>query len=174
MSPSAAEFVVEVNEERFQTEVIEKSRTTPVLVDFWAPWCAPCRSLSPVLEKLAAEYDGAFILAKINTDENPGLAASFQVRSIPSDCEEAGGESRLRKVPAKDPGDLDSRMALASCLVAAGRYREALEEFLAVVSQDKYYRDEGARKAMLALFSLVGERSDLAEEFRGRLARTFY
>lgn len=289
MPPSRSEFVIEVNEEHFQTEVVEKSQTTPVLVDFWAPWCAPCRSLSPVLEKLADEYSGAFILAKVNTDENPRLAATFQVRSIPqvsliregqvidqfagaypeasirqflkphcpseadklfnraqgklnvhqmeeaqailegvvrlepqhagahlalaklllgrqqgeqarshlqaipvmadeketaqrleqviefhSDCKESGGEIHLRKILAKDPRDLSSRMALASCLAAAGRYREALEEFLAVVAQDKHYRDEGARKAMLALFSLIGERSGLAEEFRGRLARTLY
>ena len=67
----------------FQGEVIEASKTIPVLVDFWAPWCAPCRALTPVLEKLAAEYADRFRLAKINSDENAELSAALGVRSIP-------------------------------------------------------------------------------------------
>ena len=77
-------FSIDVNEENFQTEVLEKSRTVPVLVDFWAEWCQPCKILKPMLESLANEYAGQFILAKINTDTNQQLAANFQVRSIPS------------------------------------------------------------------------------------------
>ena len=289
MASSTSEFIVDLKQEQFQSEVIERSHTTPVLVDFWAPWCGPCRSLSPVLEKLAGEYAGAFLLAKINTDENPDLALTFQVRSIPqvvlfqegqavdqfagaipeaeirrflkpycptevdklfalargkldarqkeearglleqvvdrepqhsaarlalakllieqqqpeqarshlraipfladekeaadrmeqvigfqADCEAAGGQASLRETLEKNPQDLAARMALASCLAAAGQHREALEEFLAVVARDKHYRKDSARKAMLAVFSLIGERSDLAEEFRRRLARTLY
>ena len=289
MASSASKFVVELTQDQFESEVVERSRTTPVLVDFWAPWCGPCRSLSPVLEKLAEEYAGAFLLAKINTDENQDLALAFQIRSIPqvvlfqegkavdqfagaipeaeirrflkpycptevdklfsqaragleagrkeeakvylqqvierepqhsparlalarllieehlpvqarphleaipflademeaadrleqvigfqADCEEAGGQASLRKILESTPQDLGARMALASCLVAAGQYREALEEFRGVVARDKHYREDSARKAMLAVFSLIGERSDLAEEFRGRLARTLY
>lgn len=285
MASSTSKFVVDLKQDQFESEVVERSRTTPVLVDFWAPWCGPCRSLSPVLEKLAEEYAGAFLLAKINTDENQDLALAFQIRSIPqvvlfqegtavdqfagaipedeirrflkpycptevdklfsqarvkleagqteeakdlleqvidhsptrlalarlligeqlpqqarphlqaipfladerdaadrleqvigfqADCQEAGGQASLRKILESTPQDLAARMALASCLVAAGQYREGLEEFLAVVARDKHYREDSARKAMLAVFSLIGERSDLAEEFRGRLARTLY
>lgn len=68
----------------FQQEVVEASFKQPVVVDFWAPWCEPCKSLKPILEKLAAEYNGKFILAKVNADENQELSEQFGVRGIPS------------------------------------------------------------------------------------------
>ena len=77
-------YSADVSEHDFQTEVIDRSKDVPVIVDFWAPWCAPCHALKPVLEKLAQEYQGKFFLAKINADENQTLSAQFGVRGIPS------------------------------------------------------------------------------------------
>jgi putative thioredoxin len=75
---------IDVNQANFDAVVIKGSATVPVLVDFWAPWCAPCRSLTPILEKLVAEYEGKFVLAKVNSDDNPELSARYGVRGIPN------------------------------------------------------------------------------------------
>lgn len=77
-------YSIDVTDDNFQTEVIEKSSSVPVLVDFWAEWCQPCQMLKPVLEALAEEYKGKFILAKVNSDNNQQLAALFGVRGIPN------------------------------------------------------------------------------------------
>jgi putative thioredoxin len=76
--------VLDADEGSFSRLVLEASRETPVLVDFWAEWCAPCRSLAPILERLASEYGGRFVLAKVDTERSPGLAQEHGIRSLPT------------------------------------------------------------------------------------------
>ena len=81
---SDSPHVFDVTAERFEADVLQRSLQIPVLIDFWAEWCAPCKTLGPVLEKLAAEYHGAFVLAKVDVEAEQELGAAFQIRSIPT------------------------------------------------------------------------------------------
>jgi putative thioredoxin len=88
----ASALVFDVTEETFNNDVVLRSRTTPVIVDLWAEWCGPCKQLSPVLEKLANEAGGTWVLAKVDVDANPRLAQAFQAQSIPMVVAIIGGQ----------------------------------------------------------------------------------
>ena len=77
-------FIIDINQDQFLEEVVEKSKTTPVVVDFWAPWCGPCKQLTPLLESVVNKKNGKIILAKINVDENQGIASQLNIQSIPT------------------------------------------------------------------------------------------
>jgi putative thioredoxin len=240
---------MDVSADTFDAEVLQSSRELPVLVDFWAPWCGPCRSLGPILEKLAGEYAGRLKLAKVNLDEAQALAATYGVRSIPDvmafrdgkpvshflgalpesqvrgfierlmdgerlrlaerrveeqrlDEAEAllaqvgpdaqldarreallaavgfaragGSETSLKQQLASKPDDHDARLQLARLYAGARRYREAMEELLAIVRKDRNWRDGEARRQIVSLFTLAAHDPDLVAEYRRKLATTLY
>ena len=77
-------YIIDINQDQFVEEVVERSKTTPVIVDFWAPWCGPCKQLTPILEKLVNKKNGKVVLAKINVDENQGISGQLNIQSIPT------------------------------------------------------------------------------------------
>jgi putative thioredoxin len=286
-SAAPGNLVFDTNERDFERTVLERSKEVPVVVDFWAPWCGPCRTLGPLLERLVAEQQGKVVLAKVNVDENQRLAAAFSVQSIPlvlglrdgkiaaeflgalpesgvrdflarllpSEADktaEAGeqllaegkmaeAEATFRQALELDPrndramiglaaalsersadkdalellervapgtdlrqeadrlaaairirqsgsfdekglrarieGDgknLDARFELAQGLAASGRYDEALREYLDIVRRDRSFRDDGARKAMLDVFDLLGSGNEIVDRYRSELAKVLF
>jgi putative thioredoxin len=153
----------------FDRDVLEASKEVPVVVDFWAPWCGPCRALKPILEKLAGEYDGKFLLAKVNTDENPEIAARYGVRGIPNvkafvdgklanEFTGAQPESAVRRfLAAVVPSPAETLRRAAEADVAQGDFDAAeakLREAIAV--------DAGSDAACVDLAALLAARQDLA------------
>ncbi len=134
-----SQFAYDVDASNFERIVLENSRHTPVVMDFWAEWCGPCKALKPILEKLAEEYQGRFILAKINADHNQELAAQFGVRGIPSVkavyngelLEEFSGaipEAQVRAFLARViPSPAEELRAAANRARAAGDSAQALQ-----------------------------------------------
>ncbi len=282
-------WIVDADEATFDPLVVEASNRVPVLVDFWAEWCGPCRYLGPILEDVVNEYKGQVVLAKVDTDRNFALAQRYRIQTIPNvkafrhgkvvdefigalpepsirafirrliptkaddlagqaarlesetrwedalrtyrealqadpshaaasvgelrvlvqlerwpDAQaaydrlpgpiqvqddvitlkarldlarlEATGPSMddLRAALQRNPKDLDTRFQLASLHAAKQQYREALAEYLAILKQDRRFKDEAARKMILQIFEIIGARSPLAEEYREKLARAIF
>lgn len=163
--------VIDVTEAQFEQEVVERSRTTPVVVDFWAEWCAPCRALGPILEQAAAAREGKVLLAKVDTDANPTISRAFAIQSIPAVKAFKDGRIAGEFVGVRPPGEIERFFdallpSEADGLVASGdeaSLRRALE------------LEPGRADAALALAELLHRRgeADEALEILGNVAGSF-
>ncbi|HVL00377.1 MAG TPA: tetratricopeptide repeat protein [Dongiaceae bacterium] len=158
---SQSPYIVDVNQQNVH-EVIKKSVEVPVLLDFWAEWCQPCKALTPVLEKLANEYKGRFILAKVDTDANPMLSQQLGVRSIPSLKLVVQGQLAGELNGAQPEGEI--RRLLEPYLAPAQEEEEAEEEGDAFLIQIERARRLGAHdQAIEALQSAISEQPNRIE-----------
>ncbi|MAT43421.1 MAG: hypothetical protein CL609_13875 [Anaerolineaceae bacterium] len=161
-----SDYIIEVNETDFEYEVLSFSQNTPVVVDFWATWCRPCKTLSPLLENLAHEAMGAFRLAKVDVDENPNLAIQFGVRTVPtvkaiSMMQVVGEfvgnqpEERVRAFLAKitPPSQYSLSIEKAESLLANQEWEKAEETFSELIEHHPNQPDLllGLAKASLGL-----------------------
>jgi putative thioredoxin len=161
----------------FDKDIIEQSKRIPVLVDFWAEWCGPCRILTPILEKLAKKYAGTWVLVKVNTDENPEISAEYGIRGIPNvklfmdgkvvnefvgALPENKVEEWLKKaIPGKSSLKIDD----AKKLIAAGKTKDALKLLDEVLKEDPANKEAKVYSAKALLFS----NSERAEIFLSEL-----
>jgi thioredoxin len=187
---------MDVTEATFETEVVERSRKVPVVVDFWADWCGPCHALSPVIEQAVAEREGQVVLAKIDVDENPALAQRFGIRGIPAVkafkdgrvvseftgaqpaqavasfldglTGPSAGESLLAEL--QETGEFPEILGP----LAEGDYERALEWLLGQVADAQPEARERIREVMVAIFGELGQDDPVAASYRRRLATALY
>jgi thioredoxin len=187
---------MEVTEATFESDVVERSHATPVVVDFWADWCEPCHMLDPVLAEAVAAREGSVVLAKVDIDSNPAVADRFSIRGIPAvkgfrngrvAAEFVGVQPRqavdafLDALTGPSAGErlraeLEESGEFPEIIgpLAEGDYERALEWLLAEVVDAERARRERIRDVMVALFEELGHEHPLSQQYRRRLATALY